>query len=69
MPTPHAETLKSMLHDFINDREEQAAVSMHDYFIAKSREVANLVPAEVDDDLDDEIEVSDDDEIEVDELS
>ncbi len=38
----HAETLKAMLQDIINDRQEQAAVTMHDYFVAKSREVAGL---------------------------
>jgi hypothetical protein len=51
MPTSHADTLKSMLYDFINDRQEQAAVTMHDYFVAKSREVANLAPADVDDEI------------------
>lgn len=38
----HAETLKAMLQDVINDRHEQAAVTMHQYFVAKSREVAGL---------------------------
>ena len=42
----HAETLKSMLQDIINDRQEQAAVTMHNYFVAKSREVTGLATAE-----------------------
>lgn len=32
--------LKAMLQDIINDRQEQAQASMHNYFIAKSREIA-----------------------------
>ena len=38
----HAETLKAMLQDIINDRQEQASVTMHDYFVAKTREVSGL---------------------------
>jgi len=38
----HSEALKSMLQDIINDRHEQATVTMHDYFVAKTREVAGL---------------------------
>jgi hypothetical protein len=38
----HAETLKSMLQSIINNREEDAAVQIHDYFVAKTREVAGL---------------------------
>ncbi len=40
----HKEVLKSMLQDIINDRQEQAAVTMHDYFVAKTREVSGLAP-------------------------
>lgn len=40
--TDHASTLKSMLQDIINDKQEQAAVTMHDYFVAKTREVAGF---------------------------
>lgn len=36
------ELLKSMLQDVINDRMEQASVTMHDYFVAKTREVTGL---------------------------
>ena len=36
------EALRGMLQDVINDRMEQAAVTMHDYFVAKTREVAGL---------------------------
>ena len=38
----HAEALKSMLQDIINDKHDQATVTMHDYFVAKTREVAGL---------------------------
>lgn len=38
----HKETLKAMLQDIINGKEEQASVTMHDYFVAKTREVAGL---------------------------
>lgn len=38
----HSEILKSMLQDIINDRHDQAEVSMHEYFVAKTREVAGL---------------------------
>lgn len=38
----HAEALKSMLQDIINDRHEQASVTMHDYFVSKTREVTGL---------------------------
>lgn len=48
----HAETLKAMLQDIINDRQEQAAVTMHDYFVAKSREVAGLSSPTVEDTTD-----------------
>ena len=36
MTTQH---LKTMLQDIINDRPEQAQAAMHEYFIAKSREL------------------------------
>jgi len=39
------ELLKGMLQDIINGKEEQAAVSMHDYFVSKTREVAGLAQA------------------------
>jgi hypothetical protein len=38
----HQEALKSMLQDVINDRMEQASVTMHDYFVSKTREVTGL---------------------------
>lgn len=41
----HAEALKSMLQDIINDRTEQATVTMHDYFVSKTREVTGLADA------------------------
>ena len=59
----HAATLKSMLQDIIHNRQEQAEATMHDYFIAKSREVAGLAAPEIEpeDDLpeDEEDEVED----------
>jgi hypothetical protein len=51
----HAETLKAMLQDFINGKEEQAAVTMHDYFVAKTKDVAGLVQGQ-DVDTDNEID-------------
>ena len=38
----HTDALKGMLQDIINGREEQATVTMHDYFVAKTREVSGL---------------------------
>ena len=40
--TTHADTLKSMLQSIINDKHEEASVTMHDYFVAKTREVSGL---------------------------
>lgn len=34
--------LKSMLQSIINGKDEEAAVTMHDYFVSKTREVAGL---------------------------
>lgn len=44
----HTEQLKSMLQDIINGREEQATVTMHDYFVSKTRDVSGLAQPEVD---------------------
>lgn len=41
------EVLRGMLQDVINDKMEQASVSMHDYFVAKTRQVAGLAGEEV----------------------
>ena len=41
------EALKSMLQDVINDKMEQASVIMHDYFVAKTREVTGLAQGQV----------------------
>lgn len=38
----HSELLKSMLQDIINDRTDQAQVTMHDYFVSKTREVSGM---------------------------
>lgn len=38
----HSELLKSMLQSIINDRQEEASVTMHDYFVSKTREVSGL---------------------------
>lgn len=40
--TTHADTLKSMLQSIINDKHEEASVTMHDYFVAKTKEVTGL---------------------------
>ena len=55
----HKETLKAMLQDIINGKEEQASVTMHDYFVAKTREVAGLAQS-ADEDLDIEALLADD---------
>jgi hypothetical protein len=36
------EQLKAMLQDLINDRPEQAEVTIHDYIVAKTQELAGL---------------------------
>jgi hypothetical protein len=41
------EQLKSMLQDIINDRTDQAEVTLHDYFVAKTRDVAGFASPEV----------------------
>ena len=44
------EQLKSMLQDLINDRTEQATVTIHDYIVAKTQAAAGLGQAtELDD--------------------
>lgn len=64
----HPELLKSMLQDIINDRQEQATVTMHDYFVSKTREVAGMGqpqqdPDPIDDvDYDNNVDDLDDDE-------
>ena len=57
------EQLKSMLQDLINDRPEQAEVTIHNYIVAKTQQMAGLtepshteiddVSTEVDDDSQD----------------
>lgn len=42
----HTELLKSMLQDIINDRQDNASVTMHDYFVSKTREVSGLAQAD-----------------------
>jgi hypothetical protein len=44
----HSEQLKAMLQDIINDRHDQATVTLHDYFVAKTREVAGFASPQVD---------------------
>ena len=34
--------LKSMLQDLINDRQEQATVTIHDYLVAKTQSLAGF---------------------------
>lgn len=55
----HKEQLKTMLQSIINGKEEEAAVTMHDYFVSKTREVAGLGGSPVvEDDLDLEAELA-----------
>jgi hypothetical protein len=37
--------LKAMLQDLINDRQEQAQVTIHDYIVAKTQQLAGLTAA------------------------
>jgi hypothetical protein len=39
------EQLKSMLQDLINDRPEQAEVTIHNYIVAKTQQLAGLATA------------------------
>lgn len=43
----HKDLLKSMLQDVINDNMSSAEMKMHDYFVAKTREVAGLAAPEL----------------------
>lgn len=36
------EQLKSMLQDLINDRPEQAEVTIHNYIVSKTQQIAGL---------------------------
>lgn len=38
----HKEVLKSMLQDLINDRTEQATVTIHDYIVNKTQQLTGL---------------------------
>lgn len=49
--------LKSMLQDIINDKMEQASVTMHEYFVAKTREVSGFAsPPDTEDTEDTELD-------------
>ena len=37
-----SDLLKSVIQDLINDRSEQAEVTIHEYFVAKTQEVTGL---------------------------
>ena len=39
------EILKSVLHNLINGEEDTAAASMHDYFVAKTKELTGIQTA------------------------
>jgi hypothetical protein len=43
----HKEQLLSMLKDLIAGNNEQASVTLHDYYVAKTRDVLGTAPAEV----------------------
>lgn len=48
------EILKSMLHNLINDKPEEAAMDFHNYITPKTREVAGLgLPAQAEQSTDD----------------
>lgn len=36
------EALKSMLNNFINDKSEEASIDLHNYLVAKMRELTEL---------------------------
>jgi len=55
----HSELLKSMLQDIINDRPEQAQVTMHDYFVSKTREVAGMGQPAPEPDPEDDVDYDD----------
>jgi hypothetical protein len=38
----NTEALRAVLQDVINDKLEQASLTMHDYFVAKTREVTGI---------------------------
>jgi hypothetical protein len=39
------EQIKSVLQDLINDRQEQAAETIHNYLVAKSQQIAGFAPS------------------------
>lgn len=51
----HKEQLKSMLQDLINDRPEQAEVTVHDYIVAKTQQLAGFVSQDTAFDADDSL--------------
>lgn len=53
------ETLRAMLDQMIAGKEEQAAVTMHDYFVAKTREVTGM-GAGHQESIDTDLDLSDD---------
>lgn len=44
--TTAREQLKSMLNDLINDRQDSAEATIHDYITTKTRELAGFAPVE-----------------------
>ena len=54
------EQLKSMLQDLINDRQEQATVTIHDYLVAKTQQMAGLAGEPQ---VEDTVDVVDQDEV------
>lgn len=56
------ELLKSVLNDLINDKHEQASVSLHSYLTTKTQEVAGLAQQQTEV-TDDEVIETDDDEV------
>lgn len=50
----HKELLKSMVQDFIHDKQEQSSVTLHDYLVDKMKTVSGITPEQDHSDLDNE---------------
>ena len=48
------EQLKSMLNNFINDRQAEASMDLHNYLTSKMREVSGIAPAQASESGDDD---------------
>jgi len=57
------ELLKSVLNDLINDKHEQASVSLHSYLTTKTQEVAGLAQQHTEVTDDEEVIETDDEDV------